>query len=80
MAHPNDSSAKQNARGAIHIAGLLAALLLIAIVYLEIGAYGASRWMKPRRSTDLSATPAAFNLEFQDVRIPSRDSGIEISG
>ncbi len=54
--------------------------MVLAAIYFGVGAYAASRWMKPRRSTDLSATPAAFNLQYQDVRIPSRDAGIELSG
>jgi len=67
-------------RGAIHLGGALTVLVLLIAVYLSVGAYGAGKWMKPRRNTDLSATPAAFGLTYQDVRIPSRESGIELSG
>jgi pimeloyl-ACP methyl ester carboxylesterase len=36
--------------------------------------------MKPNRSQEMVATPAAFQLEYRDVRLPSRDAGIELSG
>jgi pimeloyl-ACP methyl ester carboxylesterase len=40
----------------------------------------ANTWAHPRRNKYFSATPASFNLEYRDVRLPSRDAGIEISG
>jgi len=80
MADSTRKSAKQRSSGRCNIALVLGTLAVILIVYFAIGAYAAGRWMKPRRSTDLAATPAAFHLEYQDVRIPSRDAGIEISG
>jgi len=80
MSRTKVSTEKQRARGSIHLGGMLLVLLLIVIIYFAVGAYGASRWMKPRRNPEFGATPAAFNLEYQDVRIPSRDAGIELSG
>jgi uncharacterized protein len=57
------------------------ALAALAIgIYLAIGARAANTWAHPRRNRYFSATPASFNLEFRDVRFPSRDPGIEISG
>lgn len=50
------------------------------IVYLTVGAYGASRWMTPRRNPVFVATPAAFHLDYKDVEIPSRDSDVKLSG
>jgi uncharacterized protein len=62
-------------------AGVIAAVVVLAIiVYLAIGAYGASRSMKPRRDRALVATPAAFNLPYTDVRLPSRDADLKIAG
>ncbi len=80
MARPIRSTIRPSSRGSGRVAIVLGVLVLIAIIYFAVGAYGAGRWMKPRRSTDFSATPAAFNLEYQDVHFPSRDSGIEIAG
>jgi pimeloyl-ACP methyl ester carboxylesterase len=80
MSRTIGNTAKQGSRGSIHFGGILMVLLLIVIIYFAVGAYGASRWMKPRRNPEFAATPAAFNLEYRDVRIPSRDSGIELSG
>jgi pimeloyl-ACP methyl ester carboxylesterase len=51
-----------------------------AALYLSIGVRAANTWAHPRRDTYFSATPASFNLEYQAVRFPSRDPGIEISG
>ena len=56
------------------------AVVVVLVVYLGVGAYAASRWMKPRRNTEFGATPAAFKLEYRDVRLPSREAGIELSG
>lgn len=55
------------------------AVLALAI-YLGVGVRAANTWAHPRRNTYFSATPASFNLQYQDVRFPSRDAGIEISG
>ncbi|HUJ21289.1 MAG TPA: alpha/beta fold hydrolase [Bryobacteraceae bacterium] len=55
-------------------------VLLLAVVYLGVGAYAASQWMKPRRDREFVATPAAFHLGYQDVWVPSRDAGIRLSG
>ena len=74
------TSATQRSSGRSPLAFLLGTAVAILIVYFAVGAYAASRWMKPRRNTDFAATPAAFHLEYQNVRIPSRDAGIEISG
>jgi pimeloyl-ACP methyl ester carboxylesterase len=63
------------------IAVTCVALAVMAIgVYLTVGALAANTWAHPRRNTYFSATPASFNLEFRDVRFPSRDRAIEISG
>jgi uncharacterized protein len=80
MADSIRATAKHRSSGRSYIAFMLVTVVAILIVYFAIGAYAASRWMKPRRSTDFAATPAAFHLEYQDVRIPSRDNAIEISG
>ena len=80
MARPIRSTIRPSSRGSGRVAIVLGVLVLIVMIYFAIGAYATSRWMKPRRSTDFSTTPAAFNLEYQDVRFPSRDSGIEIAG
>jgi len=63
------------------IAVTCVALVVLAIgIYLGAGARAANTWAHPRRNTYFSATPASFNLEFRDVRFPSRDAGIELSG
>ena len=59
---------------------VVGAVLGAAVVYLGIGARAASRWMTPRRNPEFVATPAAFKLEYRDVRLPSREPGIELSG
>jgi pimeloyl-ACP methyl ester carboxylesterase len=79
MTMPIGTTTKQNQSGR-SVAWVVGLAVLLVVVYFAIGAYGASRWMKPRRNIDLAATPAAFNLEYKDVRIPSRDAGIEIAG
>lgn len=80
MTNSTGSAAKVNAPRRHRIAAVVGTVVVIIIVYFAIGAWAASRWMTPRRNTDLAATPSAFSLQFQDVRIPSRDSGIEIAG
>jgi pimeloyl-ACP methyl ester carboxylesterase len=58
-----------------------ASVVVLAIaIYLAVGVHAANTWAHPRRNTYFSATPASFNLEYRDVRLPSRDAGIEISG
>src|SRR5258708_39409132 len=54
--------------------------LLAFAIYLPMGVRPANGWAHPRRDTYLLATPASFNLPYQDVRFPSRDKEIEISG
>lgn len=54
--------------------------MLAIIIYLAVGAYGASRSMRPRRNQDLVATPAAFGLAYKDVTLPSRDTDVKIAG
>ena len=63
----------------VAVLGASVAILAVAI-YLSVGLRAASTWAHPRRNTYFSATPASFNLEYQDVRFASRDAGIEISG
>jgi pimeloyl-ACP methyl ester carboxylesterase len=58
----------------------LTAIVLLIVIYLAIGARAANTWAHPHRDTYFSATPASFNLEYRDVRLHSRDAGIEISG
>jgi pimeloyl-ACP methyl ester carboxylesterase len=55
-------------------------LVLALVIYLGVGVRAANTWAHPRRNTYLSATPASFNLPYRDVRLSSRDAGIEISG
>jgi pimeloyl-ACP methyl ester carboxylesterase len=59
---------------------ILALIVVLAVIYLAVGAYAARRSMTPRRNTEFVATPAAFHLDYKDVRIASRDAGIELSG
>jgi pimeloyl-ACP methyl ester carboxylesterase len=80
MADPIRNTAKHQSSGRSSITFVLGTVVAILIVYFAIGAYAARRRMKPRRNTDLAATPAAFHLEYQNVWIPSRDAGIQISG
>lgn len=56
------------------------AAILLLVIYLAVGAYGASRAMRPRRDQSFVATPAAFNVPYKDVRIPSRDRDVQIAG
>jgi len=63
------------------IVRILAGIVLVAFaIYIAIGARAANGWAHPRRDSYLLATSASFNLEYQDVRFPSRDKEIEISG
>jgi len=69
--------AGRHARGPL----LLVVVVILAIaIYLGVGARAANTWAHPRRNTYFSATPASFDLQYRDVRLPSRDAGIEISG
>ena len=67
-------------RGRLIAVACLALVVLAIGIYLAIGVRAANTWAHPRRNTYFSATPASFNLAFRDVRFPSRDPGIEISG
>jgi pimeloyl-ACP methyl ester carboxylesterase len=66
--------------GSVRVPVFLAIVVALATIYLAVGAYAARRSMTPRRDTEFVATPAAFHLDYKDVRIPSRDAGIELSG
>jgi uncharacterized protein len=55
-------------------------VVLALVIYLGVGVRAANTWAHPRRNTYFSATPASFNLPYRDVRLSSRDAGIEISG
>src|SRR5690348_2722380 len=60
---------------------ILAVIVLLAFaIYVAIGVRAANGWAHPRRNKYLLATPASFNLQYQDVRFPSRDKEVEISG
>lgn len=62
-------------------AGIWIGLAVIAIgIYVGIGVHAANNWAHPNRNTYYSSTPASFDLRYRDVRLPSRDAGIEISG
>jgi pimeloyl-ACP methyl ester carboxylesterase len=58
----------------------IGAVVLAIAIYLAIGVRAATTWAHPHRNTYFSSTPASFDLKYQDVRLPSRDAGIEISG
>src|SRR5689334_17738064 len=61
--------------------GILTGIAFIAFaIYIAIGVRAANGWAHPRRDTYLLATPASFNLQYQDVRFPSRVKEVEISG
>jgi len=63
------------------IVRILAGIVLLALaIYIAIGVRAAKNWAHPKRDTYLLATPASFNLPYEDVRFPSRDREIEISG
>ena len=55
-------------------------VVVAVAIYLGVGVRAANTWAHPRRNTYFSETPASFNLQFRDVRLPSRDAAIEISG
>ena len=57
-----------------------AVVVAMIAVYLAVGVRAANAWAHPHRNTYFSATPASFNPEYRDVRLHSRDAGIEISG
>src|SRR5260370_14271103 len=67
-------------RGGSIVRVLVGIVLLAFAIYIAIGARAANGWAHPRRDTYLLATPASFNLQYQDVRFPSRDKEVEISG
>ena len=67
-------------RGSSIVRILVGIVLLAFAIYIAIGARAANGWTHPRRDRYLLATPASFNLQYQDVRFPSRDKEIEISG
>jgi pimeloyl-ACP methyl ester carboxylesterase len=67
-------------RGGSIVRILVGIVLLAFAIYIAIGARAANGWAHPRRDTYLLATPASFNLQYQDVRFQSRDKEIEISG
>jgi pimeloyl-ACP methyl ester carboxylesterase len=69
----------KHARARVAVIGT-ALVLLALVIYLVIGVRAANTWAHPRRNKYFSTTPASFNLEYRDVRLPSRDAGIEISG
>ena len=70
----------ETGRGRLIAVTFVALVVLVIGIYLAVGARAANTWAHPRRNRYFSATPASFNLEFRDVRFPSRDPGIEISG
>jgi pimeloyl-ACP methyl ester carboxylesterase len=76
-----DTMTKSRTAGRAWVAVICAVVAALAIlIYLAIGVRAANTWAHPRRNTYFSATPESFNLQYRDVRLPSRDTGIEISG
>jgi pimeloyl-ACP methyl ester carboxylesterase len=71
---------RRHQSGSVRLSAVLAPLVFLAVIYLAVGAYAARRSMTPRRNTEFVATPAAFHLDYKDVRIASRDAGIDLSG
>lgn len=67
-------------RGSSIVRILIGIVLLAVAIYIAIGVRAANTWAHPRRDTYLLATPASFNLQYQDVQFPSRDPQINISG
>ena len=63
-----------------HAAIWIGVVVLAIAIYLAIGVRAANTWAHPHRNTYFSSTPASFDLKYRDVRLPSRDAGIEISG
>jgi pimeloyl-ACP methyl ester carboxylesterase len=59
---------------------ILGVAVVALVIYLGLGAYAAGRWMKPRRDTEMVAQPSAFNLDYRDVKVSSRDPEIQLSG
>lgn len=64
----------------ITLPGAIGLVVLAAVIYIGVGVYGAAHSMRPRRQTELVATPAAFKLAYKDVQIASRDMDIQLSG
>ena len=71
----------ETTRRTVSVTRILAVIVLVAIaIYIVIGVRAANGWAHSRRDTYLLATPASFNLQYQDVRFPSRDKEVKISG
>lgn len=68
------------ARGWARLTLLAGAAILLVVLYFAAGAYAAARSMRPRRDQSFVATPAAFDLAYRDVSLPSRDTDVTISG
>ena len=54
-------------------------LLLLIIAYLGIGAVAANILTQPKRAFDPALNPGAYDLEYEDVRLPARGDGLEIA-
>src|SRR5579863_2489714 len=81
MADSMNTTTQSDAGGRGRAAVICAGVVVLAIViYLGVGVRAANTWAHPRRNTYFSATPASFNLQYRNVRLPSRDAGIDISG
>lgn len=54
-------------------------LLILAFAYLGIGGIAASRLTLPQRVFDPERNPGAYDLEFEELRIPARTDKLEIA-
>jgi len=54
-------------------------IALLAIAYLGIGAIAASQLTKPVRVFDPDLNPSIYDLEYEEVRYPARNDGVQIA-
>lgn len=52
---------------------------LLVVVYFGVGAVAASQLTKPLRRFDPADNPSAYGLDYEEVRYPARNDGLEIA-
>lgn len=72
-----DASSRGKTRIILRI--VIGILLLLVAGYLAIGAAAAIQLTKPVINFDPELNPSIYNLEFEEVRYPARNDGLEIA-
>ena len=58
---------------------ILSLVILLVVAYLGISAFAATQLSKPVRNFNPDLNPGAYGLDYEEVRYPARNDGLEIA-